>query len=329
METIKWGIIGCGDVTEVKSGPPLYKVPNSSLIAVMRRDAGKAEDYARRHGVGKWYNDAENLLDDAEIDAVYVATPPSSHLEYALAGLKRGLNVYVDKPVTINATEARQMADALKNSNGKLSVAHYRRALPMYLYIKGLLDNGAIGDVRSVQIRTWKSAKPGNEDIAQDNWRIVPHLSGGGYFNDLSPHQLDLMLFYFGAPAKYSGFSVNQAGIYGATDHTCGSIIFESGVVVNGSWCFNVAPSEVTDECIIVGTEGSISFPFFSEPHTVTLKNGDGEIARSFIQPEHIAYPMIEKVVSYFNGTGDNPCSLDDAIVLMDIIDAFAKSAFD
>jgi predicted dehydrogenase len=328
METINWGIIGCGDVTEIKSGPPLYKVPNSRLIAVMRRDAAKAEDYARRHGVGKWYSDAEQLLNDAEINSVYVATPPSSHLEYALAGLERGLNVYVDKPVALNAEEARQMAEALKNSKGKLSVAHYRRALPMYLYIKDLLDSGAIGDVRSVQIRTWKSAKPANEDLAQDNWRIMPHLSGGGYFNDLSPHQLDLMLFYFGAPKKYSGFSFNQAGIYGATDHTCGSIIFENGIVMNGSWCFNVAPSEVTDECIMVGTKGSISFPFFNEPYTVTLKNSDGEIAETFIQPQHIAYPMIEKVVNYFNGEGDNPCSLDDAIVLMDIIDTFAKRAF-
>lgn len=327
MKTINWGIIGCGDVTEIKSGPPLYKVPNSRLVAVMRRDADKAADYARRHNVGKWYNDAENLLNDEEINSVYVATPPSSHLEYALASLKRGLNVYVDKPVTINANEARQMAEALKHSKSKLSVAHYRRALPMYLYIKELLDSGAIGDVRSVQIRTWKSAKPGNEDLAQDNWRIMPHLSGGGYFNDLSPHQLDLMLFYFGVPAKYIGFSINQAGVYGATDHTCGSIIFENGVVVNGSWCFNVAPSEVADECVMAGSKGSISFPFFNEPYTVTLKNGEGESAKTFIQPQHIAYPMIEKVVNYFNGQGDNPCSLDDAIILMDIIDTFAKKA--
>jgi len=327
MSTIKWGIIGCGDVTEIKSGPPLYRVPNSKLVAVMRRDAVKAEDYARRHGVGKWYSDAEQLLDDPEINAVYIATPPSSHLEYALAGLRRGLNVYVDKPVTVNAAEARQMAEALKHSSGKLSVAHYRRALPMYLYIKELLDNGAIGDVRSVQIRTWKSAKPINEEVAQDNWRVMPHLSGGGYFNDLSPHQLDIMLFYLGVPVKYSGFSVNQAGIYSATDHTCGSVIFESGAVVNGSWCFNVASSEATDECIMVGTKGSIRFPFFSEPYNVTLKNSEGETTKIFVQPRHIAYPMIEKVVAYFNGEGNNPGSLDDAVILMDIIDAFGKKA--
>ncbi len=154
MGTVNWGIIGCGDVTEVKSGPPLYKVPNSRLVAVMRRDAAKAEDYARRHGVGKWYNDAYQLLDDPEINAVYIATPPSSHMEYALAAIERGLNVYIDKPVALNADQARQIAEALKHSKSKVSVAHYRRALPCYLYIKDLLASGAIGDVRSVQIRT-------------------------------------------------------------------------------------------------------------------------------------------------------------------------------
>jgi predicted dehydrogenase len=327
MTTINWGIIGCGDVTEKKSGPPLYKVPGSHLVAVMRRDAVKAEDYAGRHNVGKWYSDAEQLLNDPEINAVYVATPPSSHLEYALAALKRGLNVYVDKPVAINGREARQMGEVLKQSKGKLSVAHYRRVLPAYLYIKQLIDSGAIGEVRSVQIKTWKSAKPQEQEKSTDNWRLMPHLSGGGYFNDLSPHQLDLMLFYFGIPVKYEGFSVNQAGIYGAADHTCGTIIFENGVVVNGSWCFSVAPSEAADECLMVGTKGSISFPFFNEPYTVTLKDQNRESTKTFIQPEHIAYPMIEKVVNYFKGEGENPCSLEDAIMTMDIIDAFAKKA--
>ncbi|PJJ84580.1 Gfo/Idh/MocA family protein [Mucilaginibacter auburnensis] len=327
MGTVNWGIIGCGDVTEVKSGPPLYKVPNSRLAAVMRRDAVKAEDYARRHGVGKWYNNAYQLLDDKEINAVYIATPPSSHMEYALAAIERGLNVYIDKPVTLNAEQARQIASALKHSSSKVSVAHYRRALPSYLYIKDLLASGAIGDVRSVQIRTWKNAKPEQQEKSSDNWRTNPHFSGGGYFHDLSPHQLDLMLFYFGVPVKYSGFSINQAGAYHADDHTSGNIIFGNGVVVNGSWCFNVTPSEFTDECVMVGSKGSISFPFFNEPYTIRLKTEQGETAKTFVQPEHIAYPMIEKVVNYFNNNGENPSDINDAIVVMEIIDTFAKKA--
>ncbi|MCX6333190.1 MAG: Gfo/Idh/MocA family oxidoreductase, partial [Bacteroidia bacterium] len=81
---INWGIIGCGNVTEVKSGPAFNKVNNSRLIAVMRRDAVLAEDYASRHNVPKFYTDASKLINDPEINAVYIATPPSSHAEYAL-----------------------------------------------------------------------------------------------------------------------------------------------------------------------------------------------------------------------------------------------------
>ena len=100
MEKIKWGIIGCGDVTEVKSGPAFNKVKNSGLVAVMRRDAEKAEDYARRHTVPKWYSDANKLIHDPEVNAIYIATPPSSHEEYTMAAFDAGKPVYVEKPMS-------------------------------------------------------------------------------------------------------------------------------------------------------------------------------------------------------------------------------------
>jgi predicted dehydrogenase len=147
MTTIQWGIIGCGNVTEKKSGQAYNKINDSSLVAVMRRDAAKAADYAKRHNVGKWYSDAEKLMDDPDVNSVSIATPPAYHLEYALAAIEKGLNVYVEKPVTRNAQEAVEMADAVRQSNAKLVVAHYRRALPMFLHVKNLIDTDAIGEV--------------------------------------------------------------------------------------------------------------------------------------------------------------------------------------
>ncbi len=325
MNNIKWGIIGCGDVTEIKSGPPLYKVPGSSLVAVMRRNGEKAADYARRHNVPKWYTDADELLDDPEINSVFIATPPNLHLEYALAALKKGLNVYLEKPVTLNAAEAQIIAQEVKRSKGKLSVAHYRRSLPMFLYVKELIDTGAIGDIRSAQIRLWQSIQPELGTLLEDNWRIDGKRSGGGFFHDMSPHQLDLMLFYFGEPQYYGGASLNQAGVNQVADHVTGHIVFKNKVVVNGSWSFNVVSQEATDLCEIVGSKGKISFPFFNKPHIVKLKNETGEHIKEFKHPEHISYFMIEQVVNYFNGTqANNPCSIDEAVVLMDIIDAFS-----
>ncbi|MES2278954.1 MAG: Gfo/Idh/MocA family oxidoreductase [Bacteroidota bacterium] len=321
MADINWGIIGCGDVTEVKSGPAFNKIEGSKLIAVMRRDAEKAADYASRHKVGKWYSDADKLMGDSEINAVYIATPPASHTPYALDALSRGLNVYVEKPVTLNAAEARLIAEALKHTKARLSVAHYRRQVPMFLYVKELLDKQAIGDVRTVQIRMWQSAKPALVAQSKHQWRVDPALSGGGYFHDLAPHQLDLMLYYFGEPDKYQGYALNQSGLNKSDDHVCGQIVFKNKVVVNGSWCFNVADSEVVDLCEIVGTKGKISFPFFGK--TVSLHNGTDEHITTFEHPQHIEQPMITKVVAYFNNEGPNPCAIEEAIVLMDIMDAF------
>lgn len=324
MKQVKWGIIGCGNVTERKSGPAFNKVPNSRLIAVMRRDAEKAADYARRHGVGQWFDDANQMMNQADIDAIYIATPPAQHLSYALEGLEQGFNVYVEKPVTRNAAEAREMAEAVAKSSNKLTVAHYRRALPMFLYVKKLIQEQAVGDIRTVQIRMWKSANA--ELIAQTdtNWRVHPELSGGGYFHDLAPHQLDLILHWFGKPKAYRGYSLNQSNSYPADDHTCGEIIFESGIVINGSWCFNVAPSQVADSCEIIGTKGKISFPFFGT--TVSIQTDEVNHTETFVHPEHIQQPMIEKIVNYFNGEGENPCPIEEAVTLMEIIDNFTLS---
>ncbi len=322
MGQINWGIIGCGDVTEKKSGQAYNKIPGSSLVAVMRRDAEKAADYAKRHGVGKWYSDAGQLLDDADVNAVSIATPPAFHLEYAVAALEKGLNVYVEKPVTRTAAEAQQMADAVKQTGGRLTVAHYRRALPIFLKVKELIDNNTVGDIRTVQIRMWKTSVPDLVAHPEPNWRVQPELSGGGYFHDLAPHQLDLMLFYFGEPERYQGFSLNQSGLTPADDHVCGQIEFKNNVVVNGSWCFNVAESEVTDTCEIIGSKGKITFPFFGSWY-ITWRNETGGETLYFVPPEHIQQPMITKIIDYFNDEGPNPCSIEEAVVLMKIIDAF------
>jgi predicted dehydrogenase len=321
MSTINWGIIGCGNVTELKSGPAFNKVSGSKLTAVMRRDAAKAADYAQRHHVDKWYSHANELLNDPELNAIYIATPPASHLPYALDALKKGFNVYVEKPVTRNAAEAQQMAQAVKQSGLKLTVAHYRRAVPMFLHIKSLLDSKVIGDVRTVQIRMWQARKPALVANVETNWRVQPELSGGGYFHDLAPHQLDLMLYYFGEPEFYSGFSLNQAKATPADDHVTGQILFKNNIVVNGSWCFNVAESETVDSCEIVGTKGKITFAFFGK--YVTLKTETEEKTTEFTHPQHIQQPMIEKIVAYFKGEGPNPCSIEEAIVLMQILDSF------
>jgi predicted dehydrogenase len=319
--TIKWGIIGCGDVTEVKSGPAFNKVPGSSLVAVMRRNGAKAKDYAERHGVPKWYDDGYQLIADPDVNAVYVATPPMYHEEYTVAALKAGKPVYVEKPMSTRLEDCIRMRDVANATGVKLTVAHYRRAVPMFVKIKELLDQQVVGDVRLVRIGMMQPATCNLQP--EDYWRLDPQLGGiGGIFYDLAPHQLDLMVHWFGDVDEVYGTSANQAGLYPSRDIVSGLVKFRNGIIFSGDWCFTVHEDLKEDICGISGSKGKISFQVFGNKVTVCSEGESYQI--TFDHPQHIQQPMIEKVVEYFSGKGPNPCSADEAIRSMTLMEKFA-----
>jgi predicted dehydrogenase len=323
MNTIKWGIIGCGDVTELKSGPAFNKVPNSILVAVMRRDGGKARDYATRHGVPKWYDDAYKLINDPDINAVYVATPPDSHEEYTVASLRAGKPVYVEKPMTLNAASAERMLQTAKDTNCKLSVAHYRHEQPMFRKIKELVDKKTIGEIRYVDLKYLKPSLSLSElELPKTKWRVEPEISGGGIFHDIAPHQLAFMVHLFGTVEKANGVSANQANLYKADDIVTGAILFRSKVVFNGLWYFNCGEDESEDKITLVGTKGKISFPVFSGQQ-VHIETNSGSEFLQFDKLMHVQQPMIEAVVKYFMNERTNPSTAEEGLVVMRLLDAF------
>jgi predicted dehydrogenase len=323
MEQVQWGIIGCGDVTEVKSGPAFNKAGNSSLVAVMRRDAQKAKDYAQRHGVPKWYADAGKLIADPDVNAVYVATPPAFHEEYVLAAIHAGKPVYVEKPMTLDFASAARIAAEARKKNIKVSIAHYRRGQPLFNKVKQLLKENAIGKVRFANLTFYKKPLPEEAlSVPRVAWRVDPGISGGGLFHDLAPHQLDLMYWFFGDIQRASGMATSQSGEYLADDIVSGNILFDSGVIFNGLWCFQVAGENERDLCEIVGSEGEIRFPVFEHKKIELTRHGETEIL-PFVPLEHVQQPMIQQVVDYFRGRGPNPCSADEGAVVMELLDRF------
>lgn len=318
---IHWGMIGCGNVTEMKSGPAFNKVPDSKLVAVMRRNAEKAKDYAYRHGVEKWYNDADELIHDPEVNAIYIATPPLQHEQYAIQALKAGKAVYVEKPMAIDAQAAHRIAETVKQTGVKLSVAHYRRQQPMFLKIKKLLDEKEIGDVRMVNLQLFQPHQSDRIAQTEVNWRIDPSVSGGGLFYDLAPHQLDLMLYYFGSPTSIKGISFNASNFYAADDTTGGQLLFDHNILFNGVWCFTFP--EKKDYCEIIGTKGKIHFSIFENNPLVIEKDGI-QTSIEFERLQHVQQPMIHKVVQYFRGQSSNPCSADEGVDVMQMMDAIA-----
>ena len=297
-------MIGCGAVTEVKSGPAFQKVPGSQLVAVMRRDGEKARDYARRHGVPRWYDDAEDLLRDPDVDAVYVATPPGSHAEYTLRAARAGKSVYVEKPMGRSHAECQAMIQACEAAGVPLFVAYYRRALPAFVKIKELVVAGAIGEVRFVTMTLYRPPRPEDHDPARWPWRVVPELAGGGYFFDLAAHQLDYLDYLLGPIVAAGGLAANQAGLYPAEDVVSASLAFESGAVATGIWSF--AAWGDAERAAIVGSQGRIEFSFF-EPEPVCLYTAAGVEVFDLPNPPHVQQPLIQTVVDELLGRGECP----------------------
>jgi len=318
--TVNWGIIGCGDVCEVKSGPAFNKVANSKLLAVMRRNVDKAKDFAQRHKVPKYYADAVELVNDPDVNAIYIATPPSSHESYLEMALKAGKPVYVEKPVTINSASVERMIQMEKRYDGKVSVAHYRRGLPLFNKVKQLVNDGAVGKVKLVLLKTLQPTV--SEIITQtaDNWRIDPEISGGGLFHDLSPHQLDIMYWMFGTPRQVFVQAANQGKLYNAPDLTMVQIAFANDAYFNGVWDFNVAETAATDSCEIIGDDGSIRFSFF-RVSTIELITSAGIETLELEYPLNIQQPHINNVVRFFRGEDANPCTLEESLVTMRVMD--------
>ncbi|MBI5960872.1 MAG: Gfo/Idh/MocA family oxidoreductase [Chloroflexi bacterium] len=321
MKTIRWGIIGCGDVTEVKSGPGFQKAEHSALVAVMRRNGDLAQDYAQRHGVPRWYDNAEALIHDPEVDAVYIATPPYAHLDYTRQVAQAGKPVYVEKPMARTHAECQAMIDACHAANVPLFVAYYRRALPRFVKIKELVQGGTLGEVRTVNIflaRPLDLFPPENLP-----WRVVPELSGGGHFVDLASHTLDFLDDVLGPIRVAQGMASNQGGAYPAEDVVTGHFVFESGVQGVGTWCS--AAHVWQDWCEIIGSHGQLRFSSFGND-PVILTAADGQTKFEINHPPHVQQPLIQTVVNTLNGVGECPSTGESAARASWVIDQLLAS---
>jgi predicted dehydrogenase len=317
LKHVRWGIIGAGAVTERKSGPGLQRAERSSLVAVMRRDGEKAADFARRHGVPRWYDDADELIADPEVDAVYVATPPGSHREHVLRAAAAGKPVYVEKPMARTAEECEEMIAACDGAGVPLFVAYYRRAMPRFVRVKELLDGGAVGQVRAVAVRLESAA--GTWEPGHLPWRFQPEISGGGLFVDLGSHTLDLLDHLLGPIETVAGTATNLAGRYPAEDHVAAAFTFASGVVGTGLWAFDAA--ERRDGVEIVGTAGSLTFSSFGE-EPLLLRTAAGEEHIDAPYPEVVQQPLIQTVVDELTGRGTCPSTGQSALRTARVVDA-------
>lgn len=282
--TIKWGIIGCGAVTEVKSGPAFIMTTDFEVTMVMRRNLDKAKDYAKRHKVPNATSDAIGLINSPEVDAVYIATPPDTHKHYGLLVAAAGKPCCIEKPMAPSYTDSLEIYKAFKEKNLPLFISYYRRSLPRFLKVKEWLDKELIGAVR--HIKWFKSKPPNSVDLSGAyNWRTDAKIAPGGYFDDLASHGLDLFIYFFGDVKEAKGIAVNQQGLYDAFDAVTASWIYENGITGVGSWNFGTHHRE--DKVEIYGTKGKISFSVLDEaPLVLEVEGAKEEVV--ITNPKHI-----------------------------------------
>ena len=304
MKLIHWGFIGCGEVAELKSGPAFNDVAGSDVVAVMSRTEKRARGYAERHGVPKWYTDAQELIDDSDVNAIYVATPPAMHATYAIMAMRAGKPVYVEKPLAASYDDCARINRVSLETGVPCFVAYYRRYLPYFQKVKEIVKDGTLGNIVNVQIRF--STPPREQDYGRDGTlpcRLQPELSGGGYLYDLAPHQLDLLQDIFGVITEAGGICANRGGLYEAEDSVSACFRFENGLPGSGSWCFVGHESAREDRISILGEQGTLSFSVFNyEP--IRLLTSDGEQRITVANPSYVQLPIIRTVIEDLQGFG-------------------------
>lgn len=309
MKEIGWGFIGCGEVTEKKSGPAFNEVPGSHVVAVMSRNAEKAESYAKRHNIKKWYTDPLELINDPEINAIYIATPPSSHATFAIMAMKAGKPVYIEKPLAASYEDCARINRISELTGVPCFVAYYRRYLPYFQKVKQIIQSGAIGTPANVQIRF--SVPPRDLDYKSNGslpWRLQPDIAGGGYFYDLAPHQLDLILDIFGVITRAHGYCSNMAKLYKAEDTISACFYFENGLPGSGSWCFVGHQSAKEDRIEVIGEKGMLSFSVYNYS-PIQLVTSEGRSSIVVPNPPYVQLPIIRSVIEHLQGIGICECT--------------------
>lgn len=300
---LRWGVIGCGSVAEKKSVPAYLNTPGFEVSMVMRRNLDKAREYAERHGIPFWTDNADEVIAHPGIDAIYIATPPDSHKQYALKVAEAGKPCCIEKPMAPTYQDSVEIFQAFQTKNIPLFIAYYRRSLPRFLKIKQWLEEGLIGTVEHIH---WKKTKPPNDmDVSGTyNWRTDHNIAKGGYFDDLASHGLDLFAFLLGDIKTAEGRAQNKLGLYTAYDSVTATWLHENGATGSGLWDFGTKNRE--DKVEILGSVGKINFSVLDEAPLV-LENNVGVQTIEIPNPEHIQEFHVANIKNHLLGKGLHP----------------------
>lgn len=310
---ICWGLLGVSDATEIKSGPGLYKNPNSVLEGVYDQNKEKALRFAFRHGAAKAFESVEDMLADQYIDIVYIAAPADMRCALALQCLEAGKAVYIENPIALSYEQALAIDAKAKAEKLPAYAALYRRGLPKFMNIKNLLTSGQIGDIRMIRVTHW--AKPTE---GEKKGEAMPQFQGGDKFWRLGIETLDILEFYFGKMTDFTGQVFNQGGSDPTGDTITATFRHENGAVGTGSWCY--AADKDQEEVMIVGSKGNLRFSVFGKEAVILEKRGEFEMF-NYRMPNHIAMPYQAGIVRELLDMGESNADWEQALDVIKWVD--------
>ena len=323
MKDVRWGIVGCGDVAERKSGPALYGVENSSLIAVMSRNEEKAKGFAERHGAPKFYTDVDDLIADSDVNAIYVGTPPSVHAEIVEKAAKAGKHVLCEKPMSPSVAECQSMIDSCKEAGVQLMIAYYRRFYPIVVKMKDLIADGIIGD--PIRVHATCGFYSEIRADSERGWFVDPAISGGGFLVDVASHRLDLMSMFFGAATQVGAFVDTQTLDIDVDDASSLIIKFENGI--HGTLLGNWNAGANTDYFEIQGTKGRMYSHNLSSSGDLKVETIFGNQEFSLPSPKPVHLYLVDHFVQCLLSDTANSLDGDQGILATKISEAAYESA--
>jgi predicted dehydrogenase len=291
---VGWGLVGCGDIAAKRVAAALAQADGSTLVTVARARAALAAEFAERHGARRWQADWRDVLEDPEVDAVYLATPAHLHAEQATAAAEAGKHVLCEKPMALDAAGCERMIAAARAHGVRLGVAYYRHHYPVVARLRELLASGEIGEPVLAQVQAFEPFDPGPDHPRA--WLMRRSESGGGPMADFGCHRIEVLLDLLGPVAEVHGFPDNVRYKEREVEDTCvAHLRFREGAVA--VLAVTHAALESRDTLEILGTRGSAQVSVLNQGALRVLTGGG---TREEQHPPHpnLHQPLVEDFVA-------------------------------
>ena len=310
---LKFGMIGCGSAAEIRGGLGIRLSGVAELAAVADNDRGRAEAYANSFGIDRWYGEGQDLIDDPEVEAVYIATPNKFHHPLTLAAAHAGKPVLCEKPFGTSVEENLEMIEACQKAGVLLSVSYYRRFYPSVQRAKRLIDEGAIGQVTLAGIHaTHFLGEHHRPDLAPRHWLIEKDMAGAGVFQRAGSHRIDVLVYLLGAVRTVHADIDRMGEGYDVDDASVALLRFESGAQGFIAMHHTITGSE-TDWIEICGTKGRILLDPLDQCR-VAVETSEGRKVFDDLVPESSTLSVIDDFVRAVETGSRTICPAEEAL---------------